>query len=559
MLKQISFLTLFSLTVSSAAVAQDSALELFSKDVDIVLRLAEPDKSIESLVELVNAAQPGFGEIARGAVNENLGKAISNPGLVGVDQSRDWHVGIFGQGKNEPLVVFAIPAVETADVVGALGDSFSTHVQGKFVLYTDKGELPAVPSAADSLAKALEGAPKSAFELGEVSLYVNSKHLVQEYETEIDTAYDQVLEGLNQLRFAIPQDTGVNMGPIIEMYGTMAEKIFQGVRDSQSLVVAIDFGKEGVRVEEYLEFGSRTESAKVLAELKASSMSDLKNLPRGASAYYGASGGLKEMIKWSMDLTASMSEDESTQETLKNAFGDLDDVELGAMVGSFTIGSAENGLIQSTNIARATPVSKFKEYMRASVSAMKEIKMPGMTQTSTLKEDAETYGDHKVDVVNVVQEYDQGNPQAELQQKMQTMMFGPNGIETRILYLDDKYITVMGGGKEAAKATFENLEESENEAVAEPRKILMENLNFLGLIDVPGMVANGLKAASEMDEFPLPLDAGMINSLGLQESYLGFGVAVEDNALRCRTDVPIEQIQGIFKISMLFVGMRNQL
>ncbi|MDA7527748.1 hypothetical protein OAF98_01285 [Planctomicrobium sp.] len=559
MLNRFLYSSLLSLAVLTTVSAQDSALELYGSDVDVVLRLAEPDKSIESVVELINGAQPGFGEIARGAIGQNLGQVISNPTLTGVDQSRDWHVGVYGNGKAEPLVVFAIPAVDTDDLVGGLGEDFKSSVHGKYVLYTDKGDLPEVPAVEESVAKSMGEESKTAFEMGEISLYVNSKHLTATYQEEMETAYDQVLEGLNQLRFAMPQDAGINMGPIIEMYGALAEKLFQGAKDSESVVVAIDVGAEGVRIEEYVNFGAKTKSAKSLASLPTSEMADLGKLPEDAIAYYGVSGGLKDTFKWSMSFTADMSEDKSVREKMKEISTSLDEIEFGAMVGSFTIGDPENGAIQATGIAHVKPLDLFKKHMRSSVEAMGSLELPGLTQTSTLEEEAESYGEQKVDIVTVKQEFDADQPQAELQARMQEMMFGSNGIESRVMYLDDKYITVMGGGKAAAKKVFESFEGTSNQTLASPREILMEKAYFIGLMDLPGAIAGGLKVASTMDQFPLPLDEQMIDSLGLVPSYIGLGIAVEDNAIRCRTDIPMSQIKGIFKISMLFVGMRNQL
>lgn len=559
MLHRLLCSTLLSLVAVTTISAQDSPLALFGQDVDMVLRFAEPDKSTDSVVELVNAVQPGFGELARGAIGQNLGKAISNPTLTGVDQSRDWHVGIYARDKAEPAVVFAIPAIETDDVVGALDESFKTSVQGQYVLYTDKGDLPDTPTAENSLATSMTEKSKAAFDLGEISLYVNSKHLTANYQEEIDTAYDQVLDGLNQLRFAMPQDAGINMGPVIEMYGALAEKLFQGVRDSESLVVAIDVGKEGIRIEEYLEFRARSKSAKTLASLPTAKMSDLGALPEGAVAYYGLSGGIKELVQWSMSLTADMSDENSVREKLKAATKSLDELKFGAMVGSFSIGDAQNGAIQAASIAHVEPLDQFKKYMRESVAAMGTIKMPGMTQTSTINEDAESIGDQKVDVVTVKQEIDEDHPQAELQEKMQTLMFGANGIESRVIYLDDKYVTVMGGGKPAAEKVFGNLDNSENAAIDAPRKILMEEANVISLLDLPTAISEALLVASTMDQFPLPLDEQTIDSLGLVPSYIGLGIAVEETALRCRTDIPVAQIKGIFSIGILFNGLRNQL
>lgn len=556
----VSLLTL-SLFVAAPASAQDSPLELFGKDVGLVLRLAEPDKTTEHVVALISGVQPGFGEIARSVLGENLGKVISNPTLTGVDQSRDWHVGIYANGAAEPQVIFAIPAVDADDFVAALGEGFKSLVQGTYVLYTDKGELPAVPTAENSVVKLMDEKARAAFAMGDLALYVNSKQLSEKYRDEIDTAYDQVLEGLNQLRFALPQDAGLNMGPIIEMYGTLAEKLFQGVRDSHSMVVAISLGESGVRIEEYIDFGAGTKSARELAKLPTSEMADLGRLPAGAFAYYGASGGIGEMLKWSMDLTAGMSQDEAAKEKLKDILGQLDDVEFGAMVGSVSLGDLDGGMLEAVGIADVKPVDTFKNFMRTTVGAMAEIKMPGMTQTSELKTDAETYGDYKADVITVKQTFDEDLPQAEMQQKFQKYMFGEQGIQSRVVYMQDKYLTMMGGGAAAAKKITTSMEDSstENPAITESRKIIMEKNNFLMLLDLPGGVAEGLKLASEIDEFPLPLDSQMIDNLGLSPSFIALGIAVEGNALRCRTDIPMSQIQGIFKLSMLFVGMQNQL
>ncbi len=559
MLKSTLLLLGLSLVAGTTASAQDSALELFSSDVDVLVRLAEPDKTTENIVALINGAQPGFGEIARGAITPNLGQAISNPSMTGVDQSRDWYVGAYSNGKSEPQVVFAIPAVDADDFVAALGEGFKSAVHGKYVFYTDKGDLPEVPASSKSLASSISENAKKTLEMGELSIHVNSKHLVGVYGDELDTAYDQALEGLNQLRFAVPQDAGVNLGPIIEMYGAMAEKLFQGVRDSKSLTVAVSLGAEGVRIEEYIEFGNGSKSSRKLAELPTSDMADFVRLPQGAFTYYGISGGMSEMIKWGMDLSAGMADDDETRDKMKKTFAKLDEVKFGTMVGSMTLTDSEDGMIQATSIARVDPVAKFKDYMYASMQAMNEIKMPGMTQTSTIDKDAETYGDYKADIVTVKQEFDEGSPQAEMQENIQKMMFGPAGIQSRILYMDDLYLTVMGGGTAATKKAVEGLSKSSNDGIDEPRKILMDKANLIVLIDLPNGIATGLKIASSMDQFPIPVDSQMIDNLNLTSSFIGFGIAVEENALRCRTDIPMKQIQGIAKLAMLFAGMRNQL
>lgn len=561
MLKTTSFILAIWLTISCPLLAQDSPLELFRSDVAAVIRLAEPDKTTEEYVSLINAAQPGFGEIARGVIPQNLGQAISNPDLTGADQSRDWHVGIYSDGKTEPVVVFVIPAVDTDDFQAALAPGFKSSVHGNYVVYTDQGELPQTPSAADSFATAISEKTKATLNLGEISLFVNSQRLTRVYAEELDTAYDQILQGLNQLRFAMPQESGINMGPVIEMYGSLAEKLFQGGRDSTAFTVTVDVGAKGVFIEEYLEFAENTTSAKNLAALQTSDMKELNQLPAGGFTYYGLSGGVDSIVKWSMDLSAGMSEDKATREQLQTAFDELKDVKFGTIVGSMAMatGNASGGLIEATSLATATPMDQVKKFMQQSMAAMKELKMPGLTQTTTIEQEAETYGDLKADVITVKQEFDENLPQAEMQQKLQEVMFGSAGIKSRVIYLDGKYLTVMGGAETATRKAIESLEGSANPAIEARRASLMEKANLIAFLDVPGAVAQGLKAAATLDEFPLPVDDQMIDALNLKTSFIGFGIGAEENAVRCQTDIPIEQIQGIYKISMLFVGLQNQL
>lgn len=539
------------------ASAQDSPLDLFRNDVDVVIRLAQPDRTVERAVELANGVQPGTGGLLQAMAADNLGQVISIPGLIGVDQSSDWYVGVFTTGRDEPRVVFAIPAVETDDVVGALEESYTTAVHGKYVLYTDRGELPPVAGEANSVAKSLSETGRAAFGLGEISVYINVQHLRGVYANEIETAHEQVLEQLNQLRFAIPDDAGLDIGSVVEIYGTLAELFFQAVKDTRSLVVSVGFDKTGLRFEELLEVNPQSKTMTEMAKYPVSELQDLARLPSGAFTYYGIGGGLQELIEWSSGFSLNMIEDEAAREKVRQSFEDLKAIEFGTLVGSLSFGNQGEGILHGASFSQAKPMEKVQEYMRNNMLAMQDISTPGLKQTIEMKTEAEEYGDLKADVMTVTQEYDEDFPGIEISKKIQEIMFGDAGIQSRFLYFEDSYLTVMGG-RELTEKALKGPNASDLAQMQAAREKLMEKLTLLVLLDLPGGVAQGLKFVSELDEFPLPIDGAMIDNLNLAPSFIGFGLAVEGNALRARTDIPIEQMQGLFKLSMLFAGVMNQ-
>src|SRR5690606_5155632 len=102
--------------------AEETPLSFFASDVDVVIRLREPDQTFEKLIGLANQIQPGAGDQIKAQQDAILGRMISNPTLTGVDQSRDWYAGVYTHSDSPPTVVFAIPAVKSEDFKSALGE-----------------------------------------------------------------------------------------------------------------------------------------------------------------------------------------------------------------------------------------------------------------------------------------------------------------------------------------------------------------------------------------------------------------------------------------------------
>ena len=104
----------------------------------------------------------------------------------------------------------------------------------------------------------------------------------------------------------------------------------------------------------------------------------------------------------------------------------------------------------------------------------------------------------------VKQEFDDSADPTGQARQMQAMMFGPNGMQSRVVYQKDKFITTMGGGKEAMTEALKAVDSAtKSEAVTQYRKGPIESPNILFLVDVPGLAVQGMRVASAIPGVPL--------------------------------------------------------
>lgn len=548
---------LFAVACGLPGIAQDSPLPLFTNDVAVVIRLKEPDRTIENVAILVDQIQPGLGQQVRQSA-PLLGNAIANPTLTGVDQSRDWYAGVYLHQDAEPVVVFGIPAVSTDDLAAAVGEQMQTSVHGTWVLYTDGESIPAI--ADDTTAASLfSERSKTAFDAGDASLFVNVSHVAQVYADQLEEGQEQALEALNNLRFLMPDDAGMNFGPVIELYGGLAEGLFQGINDALSLTVTVKAGKEGVAIEELVEFRDGSVSSDYLSGMPTSSMDLLDRLPGEGLIYYGFSGAMAAMMRWSLELSAGMFQEPATAEAFSELLQQIDELEFGSMVASVHVGDIDSGLLQVAGIAEAGPLEKVREFTRQSSRALGGIEVDGFKQEVSVQENAEMHGDHSADIVTVKQTHNEASDPFGIQNRVQEALFGPDGMQTRLIYLEDKYLSTLGGGAQAMQNLLASKESGAGAAdLAKYRAEFMEQTNLLALIDIPNLVAQGLRAASRIEDLDLHITDQMVDSLDLSRSYLGFAIGAEANGLRCRTRIPAEQMVGIAKLGVLFMALQAQ-
>jgi hypothetical protein len=270
-------------------------------------------------------------------------------------------------------------------------------------------------------------------------------------------------------------------------------------------------------------------------------------LPEGLPIYYAVSGaGLGELMEWGMTMSLQMTGDDSEQ--LEAMIGRVSEMGFGVMSGCFSLPDGDLPLRGVTSV-EVDDVEGYRELTQDVQEAFGEIEIAGLHQTTTVEEEAETYGDYTADVVTVVQEFD--GPAGAQQERINEYMFGEDGMVTRMIYDDELVLSTIGGGPELMEAAIEAYESGEGD-LSEWSDGAIENPTFLVLFDFPAFTRQMLHTVSAAlgDTFPLPppiLDAA--DEMELETSYITISAGSEGNSSLVRVSVPAAQVRPL----MMFV------
>ncbi len=548
--------TLLVLAVGGLASAADSPLSAFPDSTDVLLRVKSPKATVDKAAALVEAIVPGYGAMVRQNAPA-LGALISNPTLNGVDQTKDWYIAVFTKGEQEPAVVFGIPVTDAAAAQAALSGGLKAKAHGNWLYYSDdEAALPQSATAAGAIEAAMKGEPATVFDKGDVAVFINLAHLMEAYREIVMAGVEQAKQALDQ----IPQQPGTDPEALKKVYSSVIDGVVQGVSDSVQLTIAMNVGAEGITFEDYLSFTPGSKTATLLGTQKTSAMALAGNLPADAVMIFGASGNTRQLIDWSMTMSKSMvaNSPEATR-ALEEFVTGVANLQFGSMVGSMAFESSDAGLFKNTVVMEVTPAQDYKKLARTMTKAMGTVDAPGMKQETKLEVDAESYGSAKADVITIKQEFsDEADPTGQARQ-MQAMMFGPNGMQSRVVYQQDRFITTLGGGKAAMTEALKAAESGPAaQAVALYRRGLIDSPNFLLLVDVPGFAVQGMRVASGIPGLPLNINTEMLDSLKFEKSFMGLAIAAEKDSVRCRTRIPVEQLRSIMSLVITAQAMQQQ-
>ncbi|MGE5192559.1 MAG: hypothetical protein ACM3U2_08655 [Deltaproteobacteria bacterium] len=541
--------------------AAENALDAVSTDASAVLRLKKPLATIAKVADLADLVVKGSGDQIR-QQSAALGLAISNPTLAGVDQESDWWVAVYAKGgEKEPDVVFIVPATDIKAMKEGLGESVKFMENGKLGVYTTDADAATKTAArlkgeGKSISTLIDKDSQAVFDSGDASIFINIPQLAAAYKSDIEEAKQKFTENLENAPIPPGGATGFDPKQAVEVVGKIFAFLVQGMNDTRSCTVAATVSKEGLNFEDLVRLKGGTSTDKLLAKSPPGALGTLSSLPGGNLIYLGLTWDMSEFAKLSQGGGALPGVKPEVAKEIENTTKDFAKLKYGSINAAFGLADTEGGAVRSVSVTEVDDPAKMRELSHKLLKAMGSIETQGIKQTTTVKPDAEKYGKNSADVVTVKTEIDDPqNPLAAFMDRINAGLFGPDGMVTRNVYLKDRVVQTMGGGKQAMTDALAALEkkpaDNGKSPVQQTRGKLGAKANVVFLFDLANTVAKILGIAVE-NQLPLPIDADAVKDLLGKASYFGIGAATEPQGLRVRTHLPVEQMQGVARIVKFF-------
>jgi len=560
MLRRIVIAVFALISLPAAAMALDQPSEFFSQEVSVVIRLKNPTATFKKVEEFAAAIQEQFGQVIAERAKA-MGLLISNPDLAGVDKEQDWWMGAFASENSEPTMLFVIPASDKGamkEAIEAGGFQFIDH--GKWGVYTTDAWT------ADNVKERIEGknqalmaeadiALRDTFDSGDLSVFVNVKQLAETYDTRISDAKDQLQQS------ADTAPPGAEMA--VKMYLEMAEPLFQSLEDATGAVLACSVDKQGVTLEGLGKVKAESKTAEFLKGAPAETPL-LARLPAGAQGYFALSRVPKELMQMSVSMMQAsqqaLGQDEEAFAEVTKIMQRLQKLDYGGAASSWQIAhDGDNPGIRTVSVTEVSQPQQMKLISKELLAAQSELEFPGVKTTYEYTEDAESIGQQKVDTIEMTQEFEQN--QLFDMEKIYEVLFGEDGMLTRVVYTDTQAIQTLGGGKKSMEETLTRMEQSSppqpGEEFEATRNMLSTNANLVVLADLPGSLARLARLVLNSDLVPFPIDPDAFD-IPETTSYFGLSVATEEAGVRAKVYLPAVQAKNGYLFGMqVFQAFQN--
>jgi len=576
---RLTFCGIALLASTLTAQAAKVPVEAFPANSALVIRVADVDKTVVKLKELVEAVEPAQAEMASATIGGMSGTIIDNPAKLGVKKGSDWwFAAIAEKGSPKPVLVIAVEADDVAAVKDAVGDAYTYVEYENWLLYSkDADAMKSVKACVDgdgeNVSKSADMKAQMMIMKADVGVFINIKQLASQYQGEIEAARDNIDVVLDAAvaeaqKGAVP--AGIDMQAIMDFYAGLGKSLLDAVGDMNGCLISMSVSKEGIQFDEYLAVQEGSATSKFLSGSKPDAMQSFAKLPTGEVMYAGVSIDIAEMTKWGADLMSKFFGPEKTpQADVDEIVKKLDALDMTGYVSSFGLGDLTSGLFRVAAVYDVKDPSAAREAFQGVFKLMGNIDSPMLKQSTTYEEAAETIDGQSVDKVTIKQELGvpggddpdaELNPQQAQAQQMQQMamemMYGPEGAVSRMVYLDNLILATTGGGTEALSALMKSAASPKADpALLSTRSKLSPEANVIILFDLPSLIAQGVEKASQFGLLP----PGALSLDGIEASYLGYSLSVSESGLDAKAHIPAAQLQGLYQIGMQGFMMYNQL
>lgn len=541
--------------------AEDKATDLIPAKTLAVVRFKNPTELIDKGAGLVDVLQPGMGGQVR-KFADGIGYLIDNPTLAGVSKDDAWWIALENDPErgdvSQPLFIVPLLKGHEEDLPKALGDSYQFVRKGAWGVYTKKKQTfeevqKLLNGAGKSITAAIDEPSGKVFTEGDVSVFLNLGQFIADHRGDLTRAQDQIGKELNEGAERGPVTPGVNKKAAFQAITQMANSVIQCIQDTQSCVIAVRISKQGLLLEDLVRVTPDSASDKLLSGVPSAPLTSLSQLPGGHQIYFGAHfdlGKVLSLVASIMDEPADGKAKEAVE--LKRILEEFGKLKSGSVAGAIRTGSLKEGVLQSVSVAEIEPTEKARTLMHNMYKTLGAISTGPIKQVFKLEADAEKYGARTADVLTVSTTTENKELEERLNSTMH-LMYGPDGAKTRIVYLKDRIIQAMGGGQKALADAIQGQEKSADPSVTSPltkaRGELPANANLILLLDLPTLIRNASILAIE-GGLPLGIQATTFEQIKLKESYLAVSLGAEQRALRSRVFLPVDQVQGLFRLAI---------
>ncbi len=561
-------------------------LERLPADVSVLIRLKALDATVEKTVALANQVMPGTGQMVQQSAAA-VGMAISNPTLAGVDRKRDWWVAVSLYSDREPETIFAIPTTDSEALIKALGDRFTVRVDGNWAYYSEQPDaLKRLDAAArESASTLLQGPVRAAFDDGDLAVLLNVPELVRTYDAQLRGAEEHALQSLEEsLKLGeqpdaqspdgrpIPEELRKNLPRLIGLAKSAVRRVFQTVRETQAVVLAVAADGQGVRVDELVTFQSGSETERFVRNLAGRPVDTaaFDRLPPGKLVYGGWFLGVTEFYEWALQIAAAVAPNDEAKQTLDDVKSTLGDLKVQSYVGAGWLGDLQSGLLRSVTVFRLANPAALPEGIRKLVRSgtglgalISNAYSPGQRTNIEFEPEAEEYDGLKADVLRTRIAIDEKTDPLGIGRAILSAMYGPEGMVVRLLYIDDAVVQVMGTREDVREVVqaYRAAQRSSEPEFVRMRKLLPQRPAAVAMLDVASLLVQGAKIAAGSGKLPIPITPEMLQGLRVEPSYLAVGASVQQGGVQLRIVVPTKQLQGLVQIGMfarqMFLQLRN--
>ena len=525
----------------------------------VAVRWKAPEASWDKLTAFANGVNAQFGTTVENA-RPNMEPLIGLEEGGAIDMTQDIWAVLFAESQVTPNGALIFTATDLEELQKEIPEEH-LFISGKLVVYsTDKGALTEVQRRIEgegkSLWEAIDAGSKTVFDNGDLSFIVNVSQLTDEFKEELDQAEPLLNAFIDQVTEAVPEGQRAQTGAIFDVYRQLGKSILAGVHDTQSYTGAISITKSAISYDDRVQVQEGTATATMLAGFVPGPMSILNNLPADKAIYVGTTKlDMSSLMTWSLQLTRTMMAKDN-----EDKLGDLDEViaEFGKLkYGDLAIFVDFTGIapiMQTGTLMSVAPAKKMRELSTKMIESFSTVRIPPMTQTSKLEAAVEKIGKDEIDRITISQTYDNDDPAAEVQKKMQQSLFG-EAMQSYTIYQDSRVIQTMGGGIANLKSLMKSVDSKEvNPAVVTARKRLPASANLIALIDVARIMTGTVGVF--LEQSGLPVDSATLKELKFDSSYIGYSFSCEPTAAKSHLEIPVEQVNNIVKVALALMPRR---